>query len=259
MNITPYYANDFLRVYAADCRTGIQAVLADLGLRPEDVDLVHGDPPYGAGEQTDRRRRGRGLEAGGTGKSRNVNGRGRPKARDFPPVIGDDEPFDPSHLLGFRKLVLWGANFYADLLPPSKTWFWWDKREDTPPDDNGDGELAWTNLGGPPRQFRHLWRGTCRASEVGPAPHLGPTQKPIALCAWVYEQAKLRRGDLVVVPYLGTGPDLPACQAKGLRCIAFDIDPYWCEAAVRNRLRTVVQHEPIEELGPLFGRAGGAL
>ncbi len=224
------YNDGDIEVHAGDCREVVPRRLRALGLRPEDVALVHADPPFDPRQRFDGARRGRG--------GRLVGGRGRPRANDWPPMAGNDRPFDPSHLLHFPRIVLWGANHYASRLPDQRGWLFWDKRAETGSNDGGDGELAWTNLRTPIRRFTHLWRGVARASETGVA-HLGPTQKPVALVEWVFrERAKLRRGDVVVVPYLGTGPELTVCRAMGLRCIAVDIVPHWCRVAVEARLLT---------------------
>ena len=134
-------------------------------------------------------------------------------------------------------------------MPESPSWVLWDKREDLSPDDNADGELAWTNLGGPLRICRHWWRGALRKTEKVEA-HLHPTQKPIALCSWVYQRAKLKRGDLVFVPYMGSGPDLAACVAMGLRCIACEVEEEYCRVAVGARLHAA---PVVDAPGPLFG------
>lgn len=199
------------------------------------VALVHDDPPYGQNERTERARAGRGRARGGGQRLVVRAGKvvAQPKCRDWPSVVGDDRPHDPAPLLALqRPLVTWGAQRYADKLPVSPSWLWWDKLGGaTVPDDNGDGELAWTNLGGPPRAFPHLWKGFKRASEGG-SEHLHPTQKPIALCSWVYQRAKLKRGDLVFVPHGGSGPDLPACAAMGLRLIWCDVERWCCDTAI---------------------------
>jgi hypothetical protein len=223
------------------------------GLVPlEEVALIHDDPPYGVGEKTDRKRRGRDKVSGA-----GLHG-GNYSCRDFPLVVGDDKPHDPLAVLSLeRPTVLWGANHYASRLPDSPSWILWDKRDRTGPDDNADGELAWTNLDGPLRIFRHLWRGLCRASETGSG-HLSPTQKPIALCVWVYQRAKLKRGDLVFVPHMGSGPDLAACRAMGLRCIACDVESWCCKTAVGARLCAAPHPETGEVLGPLFAQAGSS-
>lgn len=218
-----------------------------------DVALVHDDPPYGQRERTERGKAGRGRGP----LSQKALTRAGPRgvaSRDFPRVVGDDKPFDASPLLALqRPLVVWGGHKCVPALPPSPSWLFWGKRDGTTPDDNGDGELAWSNLGGPIREWQHLWRGTIRASEVGPAPHLHPTQKPIALCSWVYQRAKLKRGDLVFVPHGGSGPDLPACVAMGLRCIWVDVEE-WCCATAISRLNAITPERAAAPAGPLFSK-----
>ena len=246
--MTPYYSADGITVYHAR----FEDVLA-AGLVPTDVALIHADGPYGVNERTDRASKGR-SRAFGSANALPRAGR-RTAARDFPPVAGDDQPFDPAPLLALsRPTVLWGANHYAPRVPGSPSWITWDKKCDTTPDDNADCEHAWSNLGGPARIFRHLWRGSIRASEVGPAIHLHPTQKPIALSAYVFQRAKLKRGDLVFVPFLGSGPDLPAARAMGLRVIGCDVEEWCCRTAVA-RLGAAPHPEPVASLGPLFGGA----
>ena len=244
--IKPYWqsADGAIRVFHAPCEAVIASVLP-----VREVALVHADPPYGVNEATDRAARDRGCRGGVSSRGRIT---GKPKPRNFAAIHGDDRPFGPAPLLTLdRPLVLWGANHYAPRVPESPSWILWDKRDGTTPDDNADGELAWSNLGGPLRIFRHLWRGTCRASETG-APHLHPTQKPIALSAYVFGRAKLKRGDLVFVPYLGSGPDLPAAQAMGLRVIAGDVERWCCDTAI-GRLGAITPEKAAEPCGPLFG------
>lgn len=246
--MTPYYTTPcgLIRIYHARW----EDVLAAGVFKPKDVALIHADPPYGVKERTNRKANGRGTIAG-PGRFRHMK---ESNQRDFPPVHGDDAPFDPAPLLSMeRPLILWGANHYADRVPGGPLWFLWDKREGTTLDDNVDGELAWTNLGGPLRIFRHLWRGTCRASETGTL-HLAPTQKPEALSVWVFQRAKLKRGDLVLVPYMGSGPDLRPALAMGLRVVACEVEELYCRTAVNARLRASAKPEAPETIGPLFGR-----
>lgn len=131
--------------------------------------FVIADPPYGVAERTDRKAKGRGCLA---------------ECNDFPPVFGDNEPFDPSHLLRFPRLVLWGAQYFAERLPVSPSWLVWDKRDGLSPNDNADVEVAWTNLGGPARIYRHMWNGMVKASERDER-RVHPTQKPVSLMSWI--------------------------------------------------------------------------
>lgn len=239
--IVPYWRSDdgALTVYCAR----FEDVLA-AGLVPVcEVALIHDDPPYGVKERTARKSSGRSTTL--------VRGQWACKGKDFPPIVGDDKPFDSTLLLSLeRPTVIWGGHLCEPSLPRSTSLLVWDKREDTTPDDNGDAEIAWSNLGGPIRRFSHVWRGVARASEGGAAP-LGPCQKPIALCSWVYQRAKLKRGDLVFVPHMGSGPDLPACAAMGLRLIACDVEEWCCRTAVA-RMKAAPHPEPVAALGPLF-------
>lgn len=217
----PYFDDGRIRIFHARW----EDVWPTLGLKHEDVALLWADPPYGVSERTDRSSKGRG-KAGPSGRFQD--------SVDFPSVAGDDEPFEPVPLLRFPKLVLWGANHYASRLPDSPSWWWWDKKDGTTPDDNSDGELAWTNLGGPAREFGHFWRGMMRATEHGVRLH--PTQKPVALATWGFQRAKLKPGDLVFSPYMGSGPEARAALDMGLRFIGCEIVEEYCRAAV-NRLK----------------------
>lgn len=241
----PYYStpDGSIRIFHARW----EDVLAAGVFAPKDIALIHADPPYGINEKTDRKQLGRGRNGG--------QGGGYAEARNWQAVAGDDRPFDPAQLLALKRpMVTWGANYYASRLPDVSSWIEWDKREDVDSDNNADFELAWSNLGGPARKFRHLWRGLCRASENVAALH--PTQKPEALSAWVFAHAmarkKLKKGDTILVPYMGSGPDLRPAQALGLRVVACEVAEEYCRTAVNARLRAVAREESAEKLGPLF-------
>jgi hypothetical protein len=234
--VKPYWQSDdgAITVYHARYEDVLAAGCVDV---PR-VALVHDDPPYGIGPASHRSYpMGRGWKA-------------------WPKMPGNDGAHDPSALLALdRPLVTWGADYYSSRLPDAATdkrvsWVVWDKREATTPDNSSDTELAWTNLGGPRRTFRHLWRGMIRASETDAA-HLHPTQKPIALSAYIFQRARLRPGALVFVPHGGSGPDLPACRAAGLSLVWCDVERWCCDTAIA-RLGAVTAARAAEPAGPLF-------
>ena len=233
----PYFQTDdgSIRIFHARW----EDVLAAGVFKSKDIALVHADPPYGVNERTDRKSKGRSK---------------RWQCRDFPPVAGDDKPYSPQSILDLdRPTVLWGANHYAGrFLSSSPSWLVWDKRDGIGPNDNADGELAWTNLGGPLRTFRHVWSGVIRASEAGESV-LAPTQKPEALSAWVFTHAmarkKLKRGDTILSPYMGSGPDLRPAQAMGFNIIACEVDESYCRTAVNARLHAVAREEDPRNIG----------
>ncbi len=126
-DLTPYYAKDGVTVYCSDSLECAEDI-AESGA------LVLADPPYGVNERTMRKSAGRGKLA---------------ECNDFPSVIGDDKPFDPTPWLASERLILWGGNHFASRLPSESCWLTWDKRDGQGSNDNADCELAWTNLGGP--------------------------------------------------------------------------------------------------------------
>jgi DNA modification methylase len=210
-DMTPYYQDDFVTIYHADCR---QMDLAALG-----ADVVVTDPPYGIGWNT----------RGGS------SGRG---GQDFPAMVGDQQYFDPSFLLALGlPTVMFGANHYADRLPPSPSWLVWDKRPAMRSTDQADCELAWSNLGGPARMFRFAWNGghteiyANRGELANGKRRYHPTQKPIALMSWVIERCP--KG-AILDPFVGSGTTLLAAKRLGRHAIGIEIEERYCEIAARR-------------------------
>ena len=146
----PYWQSDSgdVTVYHARYEDVLAAGCVDV---PR-VALVHDDPPYGIALNT--KARGKAPEVN---RRRLGGARKPPEPRAWAPVVGDAWPFDPAFLLSLnRPTVIWGGNHFASRLPDSPSWIFWDKRTDQPEIDNADGELAWSNLGGPLRDRKSV-------------------------------------------------------------------------------------------------------
>ena len=182
------------------------------------VDAVITDPPYGIGK----------LNKFGSRSNLTV-------AMPYTPIIGDDKPFDPVPFLGFPVVVMFGANWYADKLPPSGGWVVWDKLNGLSSkrawgfNDNSDCELIWTNQGNAARLIPHRWMGAMKESE-GNERRVHPTQKPIALMAELIKQYT-QPGDLILDPFCGSGTTGVACVQTGRRFIGIEIDPGYADIA----------------------------
>ena len=214
--MTPYYSHAGITIYHGDCRE----VLPTLGV----TGLVVADPPYGIGYRT-------------------APSAKRPKSGAT--VIGDAEPFDPAHLLGFRRLVLFGANHYADKLPASPGWIVWDKRAGMPSNDQSDAELAWTNILGSVRVVRVLWNGGgSLLAENGPARMIHPTQKPIRLIRAVVAMLAVP-GEVIIDPYMGTGTTMRAAKDLQHSAIGIEIEDRYCEIAARRLQQEVLFTEGV--------------
>lgn len=215
----PYYDAGGITIYHTDWRD----------IDPPAADLVLADPPYGADIV---RKSGHGAFKGQGRKIDNA------PTRSYTPIVGDDEPFDPALILAMQvPSILWGANYYADKLPASRSWFVWDKENSG---DFGDVELAWTNIDSAPRIFRHMWNGMLRASERDQR-RIHPTQKPVALMRWCLLRAKLKPGALVFDPYMGSGPIAAACKQLGYRYVGCELVEQYCAAAVDRLSQEVME------------------
>lgn len=206
----PYYEDSHCTIYHGDCREVIPGIAGEF-------DLIVSDPPYGIRHPTDYKARRRSKLA---------------TCRDYPLVHEDDRPFDPAFLLGLDlPTCLWGANYYADKLPPSSGWLIWDKER---PDDLDQAtvEIAWTNYVKGARRFRFLWHGMMRASKE---PLVHPTQKPEPLLKWVLGLRWTPPGT-VLDPFMGSGTTLRAAKDMGRRAIGIEREEKYCELAV-SRLR----------------------
>lgn len=185
------------------------------------VDMVYTDPPYGI------------KVAISDGKQ---HGSAMAKRNTFDPIIGDDSTqtaIDAVKLTLALKIpaqVYWGANHYAEALPPSSCWLIWDKQTDG--NNFADAELAWTNQPGTVRLFRHLWNGMMKASEKGEK-RVHPTQKPVALAEWCFEQYG---GEAKVVMDLfgGSGSTLIACEKTNRDCLMVEMSPAYCDTIVNR-------------------------
>lgn len=224
----PFYQDDSVTIYC----TFAENILPHID--PKSVALLLADPPYGVAERTDRGERGRGRLA---------------HSYNFDPIAGDDLPFDPTPLLRYPRVILFGANYYAQRLPPSPTWFVWDKLNGLRSAsrrvgfcDGADLELAWSNLGGPARLMRHRWMGAMKDSERGER-RVHPTQKPVAIMEELI-LAYTQPGDLVLDPYMGSGPVLLAARQHGRRAIGCELSEDYCRTAL-ERLRAAFPPEAV--------------
>lgn len=221
---------DDVTLYLGDCLDILPAL-------PK-VDAVVTDPPYGINWSA----------PGANNPNRRVNR--DPVYKRGTGIQGDDQVFDPGHLLVLGvPIVLWGANYYASLLPNVSSWIVWDKRVDPRWDGMlsfSDVELAWCNDNQPARIFRHIWNGIIREGEeyARPGnPKLHPNQKPLRLMMYCVERIT-NPGDLVLDPYMGSGTTGVACVRLGRRFIGVEIDPIWYEIAER-RIREAQQQLPL--------------
>jgi site-specific DNA-methyltransferase (adenine-specific)/modification methylase len=211
------------KLYRGDCKLVLHHI--------KGIKAIISDPPYGIKVNTRRASAQRG---------------GLWKCQDFPAIIGDQEPFDPTHLLGYPVVVLFGANYFAPRLPVSGGWVVWDKlngltsKREWGFNDQSDCELIWTNVGGAARLIPHRWMGCLKESERRER-RVHPTQKPVALMEILINQYT-KPGDLVCDPYMGSGSTGIAAVRLGRRFVGMERSREYYEIA-QSRIMKELDHE----------------
>lgn len=211
----PYYhdAAAGITIFNARCEDVLPLVKADAILT---------DPPYGMKNDCDYTRFTMGPK-----------GHGAASSRKYASVHGDDDPFDPSALLAYPQVILWGSNHYAARLPVGTTLVWIKRLEGGYGSFLSDAEIGWMKGG----HGVYCRRDTSLMGETRTRAH--PTQKPVSLMQWCVKKIK---GDGVILdPYMGSGPIARACLDLGRRYIGVEIEERYCAIAVR-RLQQTVMH-----------------
>ena len=127
-------------------------------------------------------------------------------------------------LAGSKEQIIWGGNYFADLLPPTMRWLAWDKGQRD--FSLADMELAWTSQQAAARVFTYA-RGK---AVLDGKQH--PTQKPLALMEWCL--GFLPNAQTILDPFMGSGTTLVACQRMGRNGTGIELDPDYFDIACKR-------------------------
>jgi len=219
IGVEPYYQDDRRVVYCGDCREILPKIPAGC------MDLVLTDPPYGVNASGG---------VGGYGVSRTDRhyadtwDKGRPSRDIFALVVSSA-----------KLSIIFGGNYFADLLPQGKHWLVWDKKGDVKfKNPYSDCELLWTNAKrSTVRKYVFRQQGFIRDSKDK---RVHPTQKPSELV----ERLLLDYtgdGELVVDPFLGSGTTCLVAGRLNRYSIGIEIEPKYCEIAANRCADEVVE------------------
>jgi site-specific DNA-methyltransferase (adenine-specific) len=120
-----------------------------------------------------------------------------------------------------KEQIIWGGNYFADLLPPTMRWLVWDKGQRD--FSLADVELAWTSQQKAARVFTYARGKAVRDGKKH------PTQKPVALMEWCL--GFLPNARTILDPFMGSGTTLVACQRMGRNGIGIELDPDYFQIA----------------------------
>ena len=189
-------------LYLADC----MEVLPTL---PK-VDAVITDPPYGINKD---------------GQKRTTGGHGGRKEYEFLGWDGERPSQDvfKKILVAGQVHVIWGGNYFADLLPPTMKWLVWDNGQRI---NQSDGELAWTSMQAALRIC------TMNRVELMADGAVHPTQKPVRLMSWCIQQAVNPK--TIIDPFIGSGTTGVAAIQMGRKFIGIEREPKYFDIACKR-------------------------
>lgn len=204
------------KLYNLDCMQGMKE------FSDKYFDLAIVDVPYGIGESNKAYLRG-GRQWGNslavaTKYTRKQWDRQPPPAEYFAELMRVS-----------KNQIIWGANHFISRIPfDSSCWIVWDKDNGT--NDFADCELAWTSFNTAVRRFKYRWHGMLQENMREKEVRIHPTQKPVALYAWLLERYA-KYGDVILDTHVGSASSLVACYRCGFHFVGFEIDPEYYKAA----------------------------
>lgn len=121
-----------------------------------------------------------------------------------------------------KNLIIFGGNYFGNLLPPSNCWIFWDKKGDIAfQNPFADGELIYTTFKKPVKKIVFRQQGFITDSKDK---RYHPTQKPTELVQTLLEMFT-EPGQVVCDPFLGSGTTAIAAVNTGRHYIGYEIDP----------------------------------
>lgn len=202
------------------------------------ADMVFTDPPYGMDLDTDYSSMKNRPDI--SKEKRLSSGKKYPQGKvdDFAP-----EMIDTVFMINAKETFLWGADYFAELLPNKNdgSWIVWDKRANGNNDDDEDYssdkmygscfELCWSRKRHKRDIARIKWAGVFGTEKEFDHKRWHPTQKPVKLSSWFLERYSEEQ-QIIVDIFGGSGSTLIACQQLNRKCYMMELDPHYCSVII---------------------------
>ena len=200
------------------------------------ADMVFTDPPYGMNLDTDFSGMKSKIFKGGNGGNYYDEG-----------IV---DTFTPEMLktifdLNIKETFIWGANYFAELIPNRNkgSWIVWDKRSNDTDDVEADYssdkmygscfELCWSKNKHKQDIARIKWAGMFGMEKQDTKTRVHPTQKPIALCEWfISKYTKIE--NIILDLFGGSGSTLIACEQLNRKCYMMELDPHYIDVIIQR-------------------------
>jgi len=218
---TPLPFSPYLDLRHCDCMDYMR------GLPDKAFALAIVDPPYGIGFD------GKTTVKGKSGKASTFTDKQHHIKKEWDVSRPTAEYFAELQRVS-KNQIIWGGNYFADLLPPQKGWIFWDKKITNANNTNfSDGELAWTSFNCILRRFTYDWIGFGYLNNPQREKKIHPTQKPVALYKWLLTNYA-KPGDKILDTHVGSASSLIACYQMNFDYIGFEIDKEYFEKAQKR-------------------------
>lgn len=227
----------------------------------EKADMVFTDPPYGMGLNTDwsgaksnpKFYKEKGCKGTGNKYEQGV-------VDEFTPEIVNNLFACFSYV---REIFLFGADYFAELLPNKNdgSWIVWDKRSN---DDTNEEyinqadkmfgscfELCWSKNKHRREIARVKWASIFGTEKEFDHKRCHPTQKPTALARWFFERYS-EANQLIVDLFGGSGSTLIACEQLNRKCYMMEIDEHYCDVIIKRWQKLTGNVAILESTGKTF-------
>ena len=165
-----------------------------------------------------------------------------PYSSTFYHAFDDSSPPDAEYFRELQRIckhrIIWGGNFFLDHLGAASCLVVWDKGRRGM--DQADCEIAWTDLPGQSRIFEFKWNGMLQGNMQNKETRFHPTQKPIALYAWIFSRYA-KPGMKILDTHLGSGSSRIAAYDAGLDFWGYEIDKVYFDLQEERFARHAAQ------------------
>jgi site-specific DNA-methyltransferase (adenine-specific) len=191
----------------------------------EKGDLGFTDPPYGINR---------------VHKDGSLGGAHFGKINTYKKVIGDEN--NSVGLKGLKNLleltenqIVFGGNYFSEVLPSSQGWEVWDKQNDMEGNDFADCELAWTSFNKRIIIHRFKQNGMIRYGNRKEEllKRIHPNQKLVCLIKDIIVKRKLKTKNIIDI-FAGSGSILIAAEELKIPCFCLEIDKEYVEAIAKR-------------------------
>ena len=204
------------------------------------IDMIYTDPPYGMNLDTDF----------SSMKSKLGTSFGERKLKGSKYEQGIVDDFNPEMIntimsLNVKETFLWGADYFAELLPDKNngSWVVWDKRsnEGNPIEyalssDKMYGscfELCWSKNKHKREIARIKWAGVFGMEKEDTKNRVHPTQKPTKLSCWFIDKYSDNNSNILDL-FGGSGSTLIACEQLNRNCYMMELDEHYVSVIIER-------------------------